>query len=173
VGQIETLERCHFTMKENATLKLDGSSVNPNAIYNNQDSHRNEIRILDNSTVELTGSVQRTNAGIYFYNRSGLVQISGSDLCPSTTLSQPSNAGDSTITLTHTSSIGIGNLISIDNQKDPVHYIAGNYSTEGDINPYYGYQILTIPQVLLLEELEGLIEEVLLHLYLVILKNMK
>ena len=137
VGQIETLERCHFTMKENATLKLDGSSVNPNAIYNNQDSHRNEIRILDNSTVELTGSVQRTNAGIYFYNRSGLVQISGSDLCPSTTLSQPSSAGDSTITLTHTSSIGIGNLISIDNQKDPVHYIAGNYSTEGDINPYY------------------------------------
>ena len=103
VGQIETLERCHFTMKDDATLKLDGSTVNPNAIYNNQDSYRNEIRILNNATLELTGSTQRANAGIYFYNRSGLIQISGSDLCPHTTLSQSSNAGDSTITLTNTS----------------------------------------------------------------------
>lgn len=143
VGQIETLERCHLTIKDNATLKLDGSSVNPNAIYNNQDSYRNEIRILDNVTVELTGSTQRTNAGIYFYNRGGLFQISGSDLLPHTTLSQSANSGDSIITLTNTSSIGEGSIISIDNYKEPAKYIANTgynvsmfSSGSNNINPY-------------------------------------
>jgi len=141
VGQIETLERCHFTLKDNATLKLDGSTVNPNAIYNNSDSYNNEIRILNNATLELTGSTQRTNAGFYFYNRGNsfnLIQISGSDLNPVTTLSQSANAGDSVITLTNTSSIGEGSIISIDNFKEP----PPKYSApvwDDSHNPY-GYQ---------------------------------
>lgn len=146
VGQIETLERCHLTIKDNATLKLDGSSVNPNAIYNNQDSYRNEIRILDNVTVELTGSTQRTNAGIYFYNRSGMIQISGSDLCPSTTLAQSANAGDSIIKLTNTSSIGEGSIISIDNTTEHVEY-RGDYFSVGDgsVNPYGRWSNVKFP----------------------------
>jgi len=122
VGQIETLERCHFTVKDDATLKLDGTTVNPNAIYNNQDSYNNEIRILNNATLELTGSTQKTNAGFYFYSRGNsfnLIQISGSDLLPYTTLSQSAQSEDSVITLTNTSSIGEGSIISIDNFKEP------------------------------------------------------
>ena len=137
VGQIETLERCHFTIKDNATLKLDGSTVNPNAIYNNQDSFNNELRILNNATVELTGSTQRTNAGIYFYDRNNafnLIQISGSDLLPNTILSQPANAGDTTIVLTNTSSIGEGSIISIDNHLESKKYTSRVWRS--NTNPY-------------------------------------
>lgn len=138
VGQIETLERCHFTIKDNATLKLDGTTVNPNAIYNNSDSYNNEIRILNNATVELTGSVQRTNAGIFLYNRDNsfnLLQISGSDLCPNTTLSQSAQAGDSTIILTNTASIGEGSIISIDNKQEQFYY-KGQILDPNFTNPY-------------------------------------
>ncbi len=145
VGQIETLERCHLTFKNNSTLKLDGSSVNPNAIYNNQDSYRNEIRILDNVTVELTGSTQRTNAGIYIYNRNGILQISGSDQCPNTTLSQSANAGDSIITLANTSSIKEGNIISIDNEVEHIRYEGIKYDIFEGYNPYTYYSDARYP----------------------------
>jgi len=137
VGQIETLERCHFTVKDNAILKLDGTTVNPNAIYNNEDSYNNEIRILNNATVELTGSVQRSNAGLYFYRRNNafnLLQISGSDLLPNTILSQSAFSGDSNIILTNTSSIGEGSIISIDNHFEPTYYTS--HVWRSDYNPY-------------------------------------
>lgn len=124
VGQIETLERCHLTIKDNAHLKLDGTTVNPNAIYNNQDSYYNVIRILDNSTIETTGSVQRSNAGFFYYNTDGYnrVQISGSDLCPNTRLSSSAQIGDTTIVVDDTTGFGEGSIISISNNVEDQYY---------------------------------------------------
>ncbi len=140
VGQIETLERCHLTIKENAHLLLDGTTVNPNAIYNNSDSYRNVIRILDNATVETTGSVQRNNAGILMQNRDGYqrFQISGSDLTPTTTLSSDVNAGDSTITVDNITGFGEGSIISIDNAIEDVNYFVSSPLSGSNFGLYSG-----------------------------------
>ena len=141
VGQIETLERCHLTIKDNAHLKLDGSTVNPNAIYNNQDSYRNVIRILDRATVEVTGSTQRTNNGFYFNGRDEYqrIQISGSDLCPNTTLSSNVSQGDSTITVSDSTGFGEGSIISIDNAQEETRYFV-NTPLSGSNFGYYNGQ---------------------------------
>jgi hypothetical protein len=138
VGQIETLERCHLTIKGNSTLLLDGTTVNPNAIYNDQDSYRNVIRIIENATVELTGSVQRANNLFYFYNRDDYqrIQISGSDTCPHTTLSSNSVSGSSTIQLNDTTGFGLGSIISID-YPTQVEYV--NSLASQSMNPYGRY----------------------------------
>jgi len=138
VGQIETLERCHLTIKDNSTLLLDGTTVNPNAIYNNQDSYRNVIRIIENATVELTGSVQRANNLFYFYNRDGYqrIQISGSDTCPHTTLSQSVSSGFSTITMADSTNFGVGSIVSIDSPTQ-MEYV--NSLASQSMNPYGRY----------------------------------
>ena len=140
VGQIETLERCHLTIKENAHLLLDGTTVNPNAIYNNQDSYRNVIRILDNATIETTGSIQRTNAGIYIsgMNEYQRFQISGSDLTPTTTLTLNVNAGDSTITVADTTGFGEGSLISIDDAVENTTYFVSSPLSGSNFGLYGG-----------------------------------
>lgn len=138
VGQIETLERCHLTIKGNSTLLLDGTTVNPNAIYNNQDSYRNVIRIIENATVELTGSVQRANNLFYFYNRDEYqrIQISGSDTCPHTLLSSNVSSGSSTIQIDNATGFGLGSIISIDSPTQ-VEYV--NSLASQSMNPYGRY----------------------------------
>ena len=140
VGQIETLERCHLTIKDNAHLKLDGSTVNPNAIYNNQDSYRNVIRVIDNATIEVTGSTQRTDNGFFFTNRDEYqrIQISGSDLCPNTTLSSNVNQGDSTITVSNSTGFGEGSIISIDNAQEEVRYFVNTPLSGSNFGLYNG-----------------------------------
>ncbi len=140
VGQIETLERCHLTIKDNAHLKLDGTSVNPNAIYNNQDSLRNVIRIIDNATVETTGSVQRNSAGIFFQSRDEYqrFQISGSSSLPTTTLASDCNAGDSTITLSDPTGFGEGSLISIDQTIEDMEYYVNSSLSGSNFILYNG-----------------------------------
>jgi len=147
VGQIETLERCHLTLKENAYLLLDGSSQNPNAIYNNSDSDRNVIRILDNTTVQLTGSNNRNNAGFYYNNKDSYnrLQISGSSNCVNTTLNSSTNIGDNKLTLTNSTGFGEGDIISIDHTDYPSYYKfhhvrTGSRENEpGKTSNYYNY----------------------------------
>ena len=138
VGQIETLERCHLTIKGNSTLLLDGTTVNPNAIYNYQDSYRNVIRIIENATVELTGSVQRASNLFYFYNRDDYqrIQISGSDTCPHTLLSESVSSGSSTITMVDPTNFGVGSIVSIDS---PVQMEYVNSLASQSMNPYGRY----------------------------------
>ena len=147
VGQIETLERCHLTIKDNAHLKLDGTTVNPNAIYNDSDSYNNVIRILDNVTIQVTGSVQRAASGIYYSNRDSYnrIQISGSDNCVNTTLGSSTNIGDSKLTLSDATGFGEGDIISIDHTNYPMYYTrnllrTGSRENEpGKTSKYYHY----------------------------------
>jgi len=138
VGQIETLERCHLTIKGNSTLLLDGTTINPNAIYNAQDSYRNVIRIIENATVEVTGSTQRTNNLFYNFDRDEYqrIQISGSDTCPNTLLSQSVSSGSSTIIMVDPTNFGVGSIVSIDT---PTQVEYTNALAPESLNPYARY----------------------------------
>lgn len=144
VGQIEPLERCHFTIKDNAHIKFDGSTVNPNGIYNQQDAERTVFRFIDNCTVEVTGSTQRSNSMFRLYDRRNYhrIQISGSDTCPHTLLSENTSLGSSIIKLDNPTNFGVGSIISIDTPVQ-VEYI--NPLINNNLNPYNGYSFLEYP----------------------------
>ena len=135
VGQVQMNTRVKFTIKDDAHLKLDGSSV----IYPNINfdlSSVGKLYILDQANIEVTGSTSRARAGIWMLDRDNCtVIISGSENFSSSYLSSAASAGDTLVRVDNPTSFGPKDYISITEPWDITQ--RASISSSGDINLWY------------------------------------
>ena len=135
VGQIQMNARVKFTVKDDAHIKLDGTTVTyPNINFDLAGS--GWLYILDQATIETTGSVSRARTGIYMSDRDGcVIKISGSENFSSSYFSNETPSGSILVEVDNPLSFGPKDYISI---TEPWNITQrATISSSGDINLWY------------------------------------
>jgi hypothetical protein len=128
VGQVQMGFGTSFTIKNQSTIKLDGTNTtNPCIGPTGGPSGTNStwyVYVLDEATIEVTGSVRRSGTGIQSTNGATrvFVLISGSANYSSSLLSTSASAGDTIIKLVNSESFAKGDIISITEPWDILQY---------------------------------------------------
>jgi hypothetical protein len=135
VGQVKLNMWAQFTIKDDAHLKLDGSTITyPNI---NFDSNSwGKLYILDQATVEVTGSTTRDRTGIYLNDRDNCtVIISGSENFSSSYFPTECTSGSVLVEVDDPTAFGPKDYISITEPWDITQ--RATISSSGDINMWY------------------------------------
>ena len=106
-----------FTIKDDAELKLCGSSPMIDMTYGNYQ----RLNILDQAHIQISSSgIATNNTGIYSLNKGyQMITISGSENFSSSMVASTSNENDTILTIADTNTFVEGDLISVSNtQKD-------------------------------------------------------
>jgi hypothetical protein len=146
VGQVKLNMWAQFTIKDDAHLKLDGSTITyPNI---NFDSNSwGKLYILDQATVEVTGSTTRGRTGIYLDDRDNCtVIISGSENFSSSYFPTECTSGSVLVEVDDPTAFGPKDYISITEPWDITQ--RATISSSGDINMWYQGKIIIMVKIL-------------------------
>jgi hypothetical protein len=127
VGQVQMNFGTSFTIKDQSTIKLDGTTITNPCICPVGGPTGTQgfwyLYILDGATLEITGSTRRLG-GILSTNGAGDIHviISGSANYSSSLLSTSSLAGDTTLKLINSGGFAKGDIVSITEPWDILQY---------------------------------------------------